>query len=405
MRSDENGPKSIGEWPEHRAEPDFVENVMAALPTSRLVKPWLWLGVGGGAGAVLGAVAVLLALNLWTSGARGEPVGSTEGSLSSGERQQAVAIGERVTLVGEKDADVHWSGDLIVHEAGVAFYRVDSGAQEVRVKLPHGEIQVTGTCFTIDVSPSRSDVLVHEGAVTATSKGEEHQVAAGYMIRLTRAGRGAAIAFDRASAAFNDQGSAVSSVGPQEQACPECDCETTLGFPVPQETLEAYARDCRLKTDMAPVGFDEEQMKRFLDSIEAKPSERDVIVAVARNFEGVADSRLIELYIDATGDEKGAESKSLRDMYNGVVDSAAIGEPALVRQMMSRERAGLAQPPKKLDNLSPYEELTRIVVGSAEVLERQLAEHVGADRARELRAINKGWPGRGFDNSGCPRSP
>jgi hypothetical protein len=89
-------------------------------------------------------------------------------------------------------------------------------------------------------------------------------------------------------------------------------------------------------------------------------------------------------------------------MFQEVLRSADWNEVAVVRRRLARERAGLEAAPRDASQLSPYEELMRLLVGLGDELERDLAGQLGPRVARALRKRSGGWPGEALHMVGCP---
>ena len=99
--------------------------------------------------AALVAASVLLLFVLRSSGGV-----ATIGSLDAVVRRSA-ALGDRAVAVAEAGASLHWAVDRtgsakIRQVAGSVFYRVDPGGPFL-VDTPAGTVEVTGTCFKVEV--------------------------------------------------------------------------------------------------------------------------------------------------------------------------------------------------------------------------------------------------------------
>jgi hypothetical protein len=116
----------------------------------------------------------------------------------------------------------------------------------------------------------------------------------------------------------------------------------------------------------------------------------------------VADRRLREIYVAATGDAAGATAIDQDAMVEQIELTRTLGEDARLRAALSQERAGHAVPPADPSAMTPYEEMYRELIALGDDLERRLAARLGAGRARELRLRFGGWPGPDLDWIGCP---
>ena len=78
---------------------------------------------------------------------------------ASGEQRfverKSVSLSERAVAVGEAGAELHWQIDgagvgQVEQRTGTAFYRVNPGPR-FEVSTPHGVVNVTGTCFQVEI--------------------------------------------------------------------------------------------------------------------------------------------------------------------------------------------------------------------------------------------------------------
>jgi hypothetical protein len=86
-------------------------------------------------------------------------------------------------------------------------------------------------------------------------------------------------------------------------------------------------------------------------------------------------------------------------MRREIDEKSPPGEPNVLMQRVSRERAGLDRPPADLSKASPLERLMRAYLALGDQTEAALARRIGPDRAREIRG--DGWGSR-TELSGCP---
>lgn len=394
----------LDEWPRAEAAAGFADAVMeriaaedaAAMPRrGRWWKPVLAFGAG---------VAVMALLALWlgskpavTSRQRTLVVA---GSIS-GEGARTVEIGA-ARVSASAGVELRWGpeagGARVDQRRGVAFYRVDEGDGPFVVRTPQALIEVTGTCFTADVSAARTDITVHEGSVRVTHGGELALVASGHRLRATRQGLGR----PREQDDVGGESAAAVDLRPALQAPAECRCaEEVPAFEPPQDDLEQWAEECRVRYDVSPLGFDDEMLSQFAVDLGVDGAERAVVLEVARAVEARADRELARIYVDATGDDTGVQQISPDLMFDEVLRSADVGEAAAVRRKLSRERAGLDPvPDRRL--MTPYEELMRALARSGDDLQRELAGRLGERRAAELRTARGGWPGLVWNAAGCP---
>jgi hypothetical protein len=310
-------------------------------------------------------------------------------------------LGDAAIAVVEPGAELRWrtrAGRLEVEQPrGRVFYRAD---RPLAVHTPLGTLEVTGTSFSVDSAPVLTDLVVYEGAVVAMSSARRVEVGAGRRVRITAAGVGP----ERPAPWLDD--APVASAGASAArvataaACDPAGAENV--FDPGAAALAAWASECRLHFDVAPNGYDAGGLEHYLDRLGVTAEERPLVRETILAIESGANRELARQYVDVTGDDRGPEQLSVDWMFSEVMRSAEPAEPADVRRRLARERAGLDPAPADLGHVSPYEEQVRWLMRSGDVLERDLAAQLGAPRARELRARNRGWPGLRWDIAGCP---
>lgn len=115
--------------------------------------------------ATLAAALVLLMWAPWRSAL----------TPANGERRfterTSVALSERAVVVGEPGAKLEWQIDRagearIDQHAGAVFYRVNPGPS-FEVTTPHGNVNVTGTCFRIEVETMKNKSNAISGVIGA----------------------------------------------------------------------------------------------------------------------------------------------------------------------------------------------------------------------------------------------
>lgn len=112
----------------------------------RAWRGWVRRGLAlGSAAAIVGIVGIL---------AFGLTGRVTPGELEA-TRRRTVEIGDAAVVVAERGASLRWGpadgGVQVTQDRGAVFYRVEDG-DPFEVLTPAGVVQVTGTCFTVDVT-------------------------------------------------------------------------------------------------------------------------------------------------------------------------------------------------------------------------------------------------------------
>jgi hypothetical protein len=135
-------------WDAHEPPPGFAERVTDAFvaapieATPRRGTPWRWIGA---------AVAAAAACTLWIAW----PSGRTSHDAIDTDVLRTVAIHDRALAVARPGTRMAWDVDpdgsaRVVQDSGRVFYRVDDG-EAFEVSTPAGDVQVTGTCFEVDL--------------------------------------------------------------------------------------------------------------------------------------------------------------------------------------------------------------------------------------------------------------
>jgi len=130
-------------------------------------------------------------------------------------------------------------------------------------------------------------------------------------------------------------------------------------------------------------------------------SEIDAYNALARRYSAETHAKIAAIYVDATGDAKGAKTMSVGAMESEIYSKAPKGMRAVAQQEVSAELAGLARPPADPRTDPPLVRLIRYQAHLGDRFEADLGKVIGADRAHEIRKKNNGW-GMKTANEGCP---
>jgi hypothetical protein len=447
---------ALGRWQPPPPPASFADRVLAAAaeaaPATRRRARWP-LVVAGVTAAAAAAVAVMAA---WPSPPRpGVAVASRAFAV-----RETVALAGRGVAVIEPGTTLGWRRDgnaVEVHQdTGDVFYRVDrtdrGAPSPFAVTTPAGRVEVTGTCFRVEVipmKPSRASLLgaaagaviataavvtVYEGKVLVASPAGKAEVKAGEHVTLdgttpspqpaepvalavpVAAEPSSTITREELLVRDRTQREQIAALGTRLQQLegaiaaaggkvrvrakgPELD-ENWLE--PSKEDLLALARTCGVKIDIPPV-MRGDGMQIGPEIGEAAGLGGDELVVANQVFADLQKSWLARVrgwYIEATGDRQGADLLSAHAMGQELEDKALPGEPQSVRTRISQERAGLAAPPRDTSRLSPYERYFRALAGLGDEAERLLADKLGAAKAHGIRAEEGGWPMR-MSMSGC----
>ena len=167
--------------------------------------------------------------------------------------------------------------------------------------------------------------------------------------------------------------------------------------------LELLARNCEVRSDSVPLVI----TSTFLDSIEAKPEEREVIERVAAEFNEQEANRMRALLI-----EVGADMETYDDLeglhqqlyYAQQFRPVDTEQQSELQRVIAEERAGLRTPPteSELAEEPPYVRFLRGRLSPGDRFADALADALGDERVEQLRTVNGGWSGGGARYSGCP---
>lgn len=364
------------------------------------------------AGAVAAAAAAILVL-MFAGRLTDVPTSAraADRAVTRVDRRTSFAIGSRATGVAAPGTDLGWrvtNEQVHVHQrGGEVFYRVDPGDERFMVATTHGEIVVEGTCFTVRSGPTYTEVDVHEGEVTLRDhRGSTHHVLAGEQGTLgpahpTAFARRATTRSSARPSPLPDPASPPSD--PPPASC-ECACEADDDgwppFPVPPATLEAYARECRVLLDAPPLDAARTvAVDHFIDDLGLIDDEAEAARRALARVHGQLLTTLRTEFTAATGED--AQEVTFDYLISGLRGSTTMSEEAQVRQGIAEDRAaGIELAPRP--DASPFESASRAVYGFGDAFERELAEELGTERARELRARRDGWSGERTTDEGCP---
>jgi hypothetical protein len=368
--------------------------------------------------------------------------------------RESVALGTRAIAVAEARASVRWtiaaSGDVrVVQSEGNVFYRVEPGG-EFFVDTPSGTVQVTGTCFRVEIQPMKLSretalaagigavlatitvVTVYEGHVRLVNPRGSVALGAGHRGRAdptappthdadppvagspttpsmaTAAGASQPDATGRDLVAQNlqlhdDLDAARRQISALESKLAEARGGRPSRVDPTRQQLADWAANCEIHLD-APGVFGASTPK--LDAKLAADwgltsSEQPVIEqSLAELFERTR-REMREIYVSATGNASGADELTAGAMLNEVENKVLPSDELQARRRLARERGGLQAPPANPDAQPPIERALRLLYRLGNDFERMLGESLTPARAHELRKHYDSWPGVHIHDSGC----
>jgi hypothetical protein len=365
----------------------------------------------------------------------------------------AVRVGTRGVAVAEPGAQLAWkqssSGAAdVTQNAGNVFYRVERGGAFV-VHTPAGNVEVTGTCFRVEVmmKPNKNMIVsgavgaavaaavvvtVYEGGVVIAHGQARQAVAAGdsttILVDNSTNGGPLVASGSTAAGAANNGATVAPSVAdndPLPTTVPELQAKLKAqrdelaalnqqiaqlktggaapakvpdGYPHPSaETLKAWAAECHTK-------FDHPGLLMATPPALTKGNDTVGDGEVAAVNEAVRDvhakwiALVRDAYIEVTGDTVGAKTLSPSAMMSEIEDKGAAGELDALRARIANERAGLAEPPPPGTKMTALEREYRAYASLGDDTEAAIAKRLGAARARAIRG--QGWSSQA-ESSGC----
>jgi hypothetical protein len=198
MTDDEESRRRLIEdlWPVPTPPSDMAARVLAAIEAERRPVPMLMPRRRRGpliaAAASLSALAAGATLVWWLQTRPGPVVEEDGGWIAA--RRATVNIGARATASMQPGSDLKWSVQKarvrVQQRRGSVFYRVDRGGP-FQVTTPAGDVEVTGTCFTVTNAPlsavgASSLVSVLEGSVNVRTAAGTLRLTPGESARIQR---------------------------------------------------------------------------------------------------------------------------------------------------------------------------------------------------------------------------
>jgi hypothetical protein len=377
-------------------------------------------------------------------------------SLVAGERapaeRETVRLGARAILVMEGGARARWRPDAggvrVEQTSGSIFYRVEKGP--FLVETSGGTVRVQGTCFRVEVRDmlvsrqaisgavagaalaSAVLVTVYEGRVSLASHAGQVEVGAGERAALPAAGAAGPALIEGEPPGPAPSATPASPAG-RPEATPEVvalrarvaeqerelarlrahDPDDLVGGakdlkrfidPGPEE-LAARAQRCSIAFNYPDL--DRPQPQKVSDQLAGRlglsDTERQAADEALEESQAHVATELRKLYVEMGGDGATAARLAPSALLSEILQKAPEGASTQARAQLSRERAGLVNPPLDPKGSTVVERALRLMVGLGDDFDRRLGERVGADRARSLHPLREEW--RNASNySGCPKT-
>lgn len=443
---DRTRPDLLTAWEVAEPPPHFADRVMQKMAKKDAPRGWSTRRLAGLLALMVAAAWLLLRVQTADLG--------SSGAARVSERQ-SLALGRRGVAVAEAGAEIEWrvqpGGDARVEQkSGNVFYRVERGGRFV-VATATGEVEVTGTCFRVEVDPmslSKQAMLaaglgaagatvtwlsVYEGRVrlsnshgsVAISAGEHGAASAGAAPERASASRALAAApmpppppdgVTREELLRRDQSQRTelaqlrARLRTLEQArseeSPPRTAENAKGrafFDPPKEELVEMAKKCELRWDEPPIGLSPYQISPT-DAERRGFTEQERLAAnqVNVDFNNRVVGELRALYVEVTGDKAGADGLSPNSLMQEIMAKSPDGAISEAYWRISHERAGLMAPGDSKAS-SPVEGLMRLRSSMGSMYEHDLGAVIGPDRARSLREEHGGWGNRNSSSRSCPQ--
>ncbi|MEM6294247.1 MAG: hypothetical protein AAGA54_23420 [Myxococcota bacterium] len=430
---------ALGVWDVAAPPPDFADRVLTQAPPSRRTTAWRV--------AALAVAAALVAVVGWALLHRPTP---SRGSVVA-EQRRTVNVSETAVVL-EPGAALSWTHDdgLALDQArGSAFYRVDPTDAPVTVHTPAGTVEVTGTCFSIDLTPTSdpmrqnhkalalggaiavaATVTVYEGSTVFANESGAVTLQAGEQARATgfapptrvRDLADASVAHATPTAELatlraenRRQASELERLRTTLDAAghandPEVDDApppsagrfAAWGPPIPagfdhyaptDEALLQMAECGIVAWDQPPVWADDEQPDPgYLDALGLDEEERAAFQGAFDAFQRDTVAQARAFYVELGGDPTLAEAIDPSELLGMVYGRTDLDAREDGRIAMAMERAGLAEPPASVASAS--ERFLRWDANLGHAFEDALAEQLGPERAHALRDARGGWPGK-----------
>lgn len=438
---------ALESWEVPNAPADFAERVVAKGLLSRR-RQRLWTAALAACLVAMVSGSVLVWGHIPSSG-----------TLTT-QRLNTVAVGTAVAVV-QGQSTLSWQVDFwgrakVQQDAGKIFYRVEPGSEFV-VYTPAGKVEVTGTCFQLEVLPMDKKTVastgasaliaaavvatVYEGEVIAVTASETQEITAGQVATLGPQGirrhqlEPAAGSLPRtlknAGSYSNGEHSPTAAeevVGQlpnhpavaqlllqkrqleqkaqelQEQVAKlQKTSHSQKTYDLPKEELLAMAEKCEVRWDwIVPDSAASAGLDKKAEELDLSEAERATMLQVLQTYNQDVSAEIRKLYTELTGDPN-VGSMAMESMLWEAIDKTPKRESQRVYQSIARERAGLQPAPVETASMSAFERFFRLVHGAGDRLEQAMAEELGEETARAYRDLHGGYGSKSrMRNGGCP---
>jgi hypothetical protein len=205
------------------------------------------------------------------------------------------------------------------------------------------------------------------------------------------------------------EGERARLVAKAEKHSPGGDDDAPPGMPPPgkfhgftPEELKAMAQQCELRMDIPPLGQKPWTISPDLGArLHLSDDEQGKVAAAVNAVRVDGMARLRALYLEATGDQKGADTLDPQSLGREILHKSPEGVAAAARARVAREKAGLETPPADPGAGNVPERYFRLMTSLGDALESGLQQPLGAQQASSLR--DKLTPSK-MDMNGCDES-
>jgi hypothetical protein len=439
--------RALDAWTAPAPPPDLVQQVLARAQGARIRRSFRLRRAAIPVALTAGLLLVVGGWAVW----RGQTSSVGEAEVA---QRTTLDLGRRAVAVAEPGSRLAWrvSGDgsaRVEQRNGDVFYRVDRGAV-FEVSTPQGTATVLGTCFRVEVKEMRASraglagaaagaalaavvvVTVYEGRVLTASPRGRMELGAGEAARIEanvpprRIALQPAVSRETPSAAEAAELAGLSRAELQTRSQqlsaevsrlrdqlrdldqkgrpPEGQKDGPRGkySDFTKDELLAMAKRCEVRWEMPPLGTEPYRLdEKRGEEVGINRSELPAVNKVLAEHHRQVTQQIRALYLEVTGDTKGADALSPSGMISEIDDKSNGEERRAMYQRLAEERAGLRPPPPDLAAIPAVERLYRLLAGVGDRLEQAIGAEIGPDLARRIRESH-GFPSR-YIHSGCPQ--